>query len=439
MKMRLEILNFAKIKKADIRIDGITVIAGENNTGKSTVGKILYSVFNSVYDIASKVEASRKNEIVSRCRSVIRTLLMQKEREGNWESNIRPSRAVELAFRELNRRLNNADIFMLSETELRDMFLNVTEKYGMQIEDELADEFAGETLRTIEFVNKTEDYTIAVELIERFFNSVFSNQIVNLGNNKPAEIKLTIQGKEIEFQFVENRCSLWKTNIDILHEAFFVDDPFILDELGYSYIEKKTTRSLLVDRIEKINFSEDENVVNSIWAKEKLKEIFDILNRVVPGGIEDSNGEWALAMDRYSEPIRFDNLSAGLKSFVLLKILLEKSILKEKDVLILDEPEIHLHPEWQIKYAEIIVLLQKKFDLSIIVTTHSRDFFEAIELFAKKYNMMDKCSFYLSRQSENEVEFEDVSEDISRIYKHLVTPSRLLDKLKFELEESEND
>lgn len=40
--MRLQIENFAKIAKADINIDGITVIAGENNTGKSTIGKALY-------------------------------------------------------------------------------------------------------------------------------------------------------------------------------------------------------------------------------------------------------------------------------------------------------------------------------------------------------------------------------------------------------------
>ena len=46
--MKLNIKNFAKIKNADILIDGITVIAGENNTGKSTVGKILFSLYNSI-------------------------------------------------------------------------------------------------------------------------------------------------------------------------------------------------------------------------------------------------------------------------------------------------------------------------------------------------------------------------------------------------------
>ena len=45
--MKLEINNFSKIKKADIQINGITVICGDNNTGKSTVGKILFSIFDS--------------------------------------------------------------------------------------------------------------------------------------------------------------------------------------------------------------------------------------------------------------------------------------------------------------------------------------------------------------------------------------------------------
>lgn len=37
--MKLNIENFAKIKNADVVIDGITVIAGENNTGKLQWGK----------------------------------------------------------------------------------------------------------------------------------------------------------------------------------------------------------------------------------------------------------------------------------------------------------------------------------------------------------------------------------------------------------------
>ncbi|MDE6925744.1 MAG: hypothetical protein K2O97_09360 [Acetatifactor sp.] len=45
--MKLHIENISKIGMADIDIDGITVIAGSNNTGKSTVGKVLFALMNS--------------------------------------------------------------------------------------------------------------------------------------------------------------------------------------------------------------------------------------------------------------------------------------------------------------------------------------------------------------------------------------------------------
>ena len=41
--MKLFLENIGKIGGACIEIKGITVIAGENNTGKSTVGKTLYN------------------------------------------------------------------------------------------------------------------------------------------------------------------------------------------------------------------------------------------------------------------------------------------------------------------------------------------------------------------------------------------------------------
>ena len=63
--MELSIRDFAKIKQADIVIDGITVIAGENNTGKSTVGKILFSLFNSLSDIEEKIFNERMREPIS--------------------------------------------------------------------------------------------------------------------------------------------------------------------------------------------------------------------------------------------------------------------------------------------------------------------------------------------------------------------------------------
>ncbi len=49
--MKLVLKNIGKVQNATVEINGITVIAGENDTGKSTVGKALFSVFNGFYNI----------------------------------------------------------------------------------------------------------------------------------------------------------------------------------------------------------------------------------------------------------------------------------------------------------------------------------------------------------------------------------------------------
>ena len=50
--MILELKNIGMIKEANVKIDGLTVIAGENDTGKSTVGKALYLILNFLYGYA---------------------------------------------------------------------------------------------------------------------------------------------------------------------------------------------------------------------------------------------------------------------------------------------------------------------------------------------------------------------------------------------------
>ena len=57
--MQLEITNIGKIADAEITIDGITVIAGINDTGKSTIGKVLFSFFSSLYDIENRITEER--------------------------------------------------------------------------------------------------------------------------------------------------------------------------------------------------------------------------------------------------------------------------------------------------------------------------------------------------------------------------------------------
>ena len=64
--MKLNIEKIGKINKAEIVFDGLTIIAGKNSTGKSTVGKALFSIFNSFYKISNTYNSYRERAIRKR-------------------------------------------------------------------------------------------------------------------------------------------------------------------------------------------------------------------------------------------------------------------------------------------------------------------------------------------------------------------------------------
>jgi len=97
--------------------------------------------------------------------------------------------------------------------------------------------------------------------------------------------------------------------------------------------------------------------------------------------LENKNSKFVYRKN--GEDIDLKNLSTGLKTFAIIKMLLQNGTLEENGTIILDEPEIHLHPEWQLKFAELIVLLQKEFKMHILLTTHSPYFLKAVQVYSK--------------------------------------------------------
>lgn len=55
--MKLRVDGVGKIRHTEIELNGITVIAGPNNTGKSTLGKTLFALVNAQKDFSNNVFA----------------------------------------------------------------------------------------------------------------------------------------------------------------------------------------------------------------------------------------------------------------------------------------------------------------------------------------------------------------------------------------------
>lgn len=433
--MKLSISNFAKIDKADITIDGITVIAGENNTGKSTIGKIIFSIFNSLCNIEEKVYKQRISNIKSLNRKIMQNHIKGSQAYSefmNYYSFVNKF-CRQILKDGLEKSKNDID------NELNIELKNYIDKENEAFFDDY-DLMINEIVNNIVEVNNLSNDILTKEIITRYFNSVFNGQVNSLSvkDNEDAEVILQIKDKCNRLLFRNNSCQEFLGEINIQHKAVYIDNPFVIDELS-----SRENVDIITDTLRKLLLSQNsdpmDGVIEAVIAKEKLNDIFALLGDIVEGDISSNKmtGELYLKSKAFDKPIAVSNLSTGMKSFVVLKMLLEKGSINDKDVIVLDEPEIHLHPQWQIAYAELLVLLQKKFDLSVVVTTHSPYFVDAINLFSCKYNTDNNVNYYISSVNDNKVEMRNVTGNIEVIYKKMASPIEALDTLRYELNNDE--
>lgn len=89
--------------------------------------------------------------------------------------------------------------------------------------------------------------------------------------------------------------------------------------------------------------------------------------------------------------------------------------------LIIDEPEVNLHPDWQFKLANILMLLVKKLNVSIYINTHSPLFIEAINAFSEYYDLDDETNYYLTEKSDGNELFNLNEVKSSELSKFMIT------------------
>ena len=125
--------------------------------------------------------------------------------------------------------------------------------------------------------------------------------------------------------------------------------------------------------------------------------------------------------------IKSVNTASGIKSFGIIQLLIQAGVIDTRSLLIIDEPETHLHPKWQVEYARLLVELAKN-DISILVTSHSPYLIRALKVFSDKEKINDRTAFYLAEKHEtdNFSDINDVTDNLNKLFSKLADPLKEL-------------
>ncbi len=332
--MELQLKNIGMIKEANVKIDGLTVIAGENDTGKSTVGKalVLYLKYFiqlkkiSLLDKESEVFNGLKKNFISSNLLVDILFSKQLSKKGY----------IELILDKKSLKLDIIDNKIIYDNFLENGLESVDIYFPIMIESPLVWNF-----------NK------------------FLNQI----------------------SLIQSRLSSFGDNIEM-------ETPFLIGDIHFKLLTKNQNKS------------------NNYYIE---KNIIDIINGSFT---QDDLGNFFFM--RGKDRIELINTATGIKAFGILQVLSQNNYLNKETVLILDEPEVHLHPKWQLEMAKVIVELVKN-GVQIVVNSHSPYMIEALKRYSEVENIESKTNFYLAedgyiKQIENsnpltlEKTFEKLSE-----------------------------
>lgn len=430
--MKLYMENIGKLANTEIDIDGITVIAGKNGTGKSTVSKSLYSVFSSLYDYNEKINALRNNLLKNELRRPTTSFFIRR-----FETE-----ALDLF---LHYLYQNRSIFKDDKNTLKDSIIKfVSENLSDEYDDfdetkRLQESLSGDILDGIIKVLFIEEDELLRFIVDRTFDIEFNGQVKNINlEKKSAKINLVIKDNNICLDFDENNDLSIKNSFSLTKKIIYIDDPYVVDKVPSS-IYFSSSRSILNRNIylshydDLVELLRKDKSAESILIDSILNIIDSHIRKAGNINIFQERNSYYYSLNQAEEKINIKNASTGLKTFLIIKLLLDNGSLEENGTIILDEPETHLHPDWQIIFAELIVLLNKYLGMHILINSHSPYFIRAIEVYSKKHNIDDKLRFYLAYNNfkTNLSEIKEVTDSVEDIYLILSRAFDELDKVSF--------
>ena len=415
--MKLSLRNIGKIDEATVEIDGITIIAGENNTGKSTVGRALFSVFNSFCGIDGKIKLERIKSVEGIIDLTYR--------------NITDKIILTFDTEDIARNIvERSSLFKNDVSLIRDEVAQSIMQYGESFEKYADSMDMGELAVRIQELLNVPDENIFKSVLEKKLTVEFNGQVSNIYYEVSGEICLQIKDKAMAITVEENDVTDITGIVNLRTEVVYLDDPLVLDGPQYpfmrhgpNYIDHRTD---IEDKL--LYHQKKTNVVEELAVNHKFQKIYDKIATVCSGEIvKNKPSRFDYKRKNSDKTLDVRNLSTGMKTFAILKVLLQNGTIDYNGTIVLDEPEIHLHPEWQLLFAELIVLLHKEFKMHILLNTHSPYFLRAIQVYSAKYEVADRCKYYLAEAAGDYAHIFDVTDDVERIYVKLSRPLQRLE------------
>ncbi|WP_304298452.1 AAA family ATPase, partial [Capnocytophaga leadbetteri] len=175
----------------------------------------------------------------------------------------------------------------------------------------------------------------------------------------------------------------------LIKKAIYIDTPMSLSVGGYNEYWQGLDK--LLRKIE--------------TGTQYSKEMSSLISNNIRGEAENNNDLLDNDFSFYREDgAVFDlaEVATGIKAFSIIQLLLKNGHIDNRTLLIIDEPEAHLHPQWIVEYARMIVLLHKHIGVKFFLASHNPDMVSAIRYIAEKEGVLDNVNYYLAEKEEGE-------------------------------------
>ena len=412
--MLLEIENLGLINKANLDIGKINVIVGKNSTGKSTSSKFLFSLLTA----ASSEGTQLANMDIH---SKLLNFVLYWGTKGSQEMDDK--------FKQIRNSLMRHSV---SSELFDDIYSNIAltlENYDFKDKDLCIDDL-NDLFRIIK-LNKDE-YSRYITVFNALIESEYGSSLNRFSN---AHIKFHGNYNGVEFnQDIKIGVEKRKSNIskDFLNyfnfqNVIYIDSPSILENNPRS---SQYHLRVLERKLKKIKNPDE------IYSDEFFKDLNDFKRRIdelIGGNFEYVPSEDVFIFKKDDETFSMENTASGLKQLATIQLLLDNNELTKNSFLILDEPEINLHPGFQVEFAEILVLAARDLNITLYINTHSPFFAEAIEAYSRYYNLIDDTNFYLTEKVDGIDKYNYNlldNDEIIEVYDNLGNPFDIIHKIK---------